>query len=179
MFRIRIATKKDADLIYSLALQVFPATYKEILSPEQLEYMMEWMYAPANTLRMMDEGQVYLIMSKDGKNCGYASIEQQDADLFHLQKIYVLPAFQGCGAGKYLFEEVLKYIRNIHPSSFTMELNVNRGNKAVHFYKRMGMTIDREGDFSIGNGYYMNDYIMKFTTHQNPLPAQFSRSKFR
>lgn len=161
MFTIRKATKKDVKLIYSLALQVFPATYKEVLSPEQLEYMMEWMYAPANTLRAMDDGQVYLIMSKDGEDCGYASIEQQDTDLFHLQKIYVLPAFQGCGAGKFLFEEVLKYIRNAHPAPFTMELNVNRNNSAVHFYKQMGMTIDREGDFPIGNGFYMNDYIMK------------------
>lgn len=161
MFGIRKATTKDAELIYSLALQVFPATYKEVLSPEQMEYMMEWMYAPANTLRMMEEGQAYLIMSKDGEDCGYAAIERQDTDLFHLHKIYVLPAFQGCGAGKFLLEEVLKYIRTVHPSPFTMELNVNRHNNAVHFYKRMGMTIDREGDFPIGNGYYMNDYIMK------------------
>jgi ribosomal protein S18 acetylase RimI-like enzyme len=161
MFDIRKAAKEDAELIYSMALQVFPSTYKEILSPEQSAYMLDLMYAPANTLRMMDEGQAYLIMSKDGENCGYASIEQQDADLFHLQKIYVLPAFQGDGAGKFLFGEVLKYIRSIHPSPFRMELNVNRNNKAISFYRRMGMTIDREGDFPIGNGYYMNDYIMK------------------
>ncbi|MDR0732961.1 MAG: GNAT family N-acetyltransferase [Dysgonamonadaceae bacterium] len=161
MFSIRIATEKDAELIYSLALQVFPDTYKEMLSPEQSDYMLEWMYAPANTRRMISEGQVYLIMSKNGENCGYASVEQQAADLFHLHKIYVLPAFQGGGAGKFLFEAVLKYIRGIHPAPFTMELNVNRYNRAVHFYQHMGMTIDREGDFPIGNGYYMTDYIMK------------------
>lgn len=161
MFSTRKAMEEDADLIYSLAVQVFPVSYKEMLSPEQSAYMLEWMYAPANTRRMMAEGQVYLIMSKDGEDCGYAAIEQQDADLFVLQKIYVLPAFQGCGAGKFLFEEVLKHIRHIHPASFTLELHVNRQNKAVRFYERLGMRIDREGDFPIGSGYYMNDYIMK------------------
>ena len=41
-----------------------------------------------------------------------------------------------------------------------MELNVNRRNRALHFYERMGMRRLREGDFPIGDGYYMNDYIM-------------------
>lgn len=41
-----------------------------------------------------------------------------------------------------------------------MELNVNRNNKALQFYEYMGMRKLRKGDFPIGNGYYMNDYIM-------------------
>lgn len=32
--------------------------------------------------------------------------------------------------------------------------------KAVKFYERMGMRKLREGDFEIGGGFYMNDYIM-------------------
>jgi len=28
------------------------------------------------------------------------------------------------------------------------------------FYEKMGMQKVDEGDFHIGNGYYMNDYIM-------------------
>ncbi|MDR2469486.1 MAG: GNAT family N-acetyltransferase, partial [Tannerella sp.] len=128
---------------------------------EQLDYMMEWMYAPDNILRQMKEGHVYLLLSKDGENCGYASVEQQGKSLFHLQKMYILPAYQGSGAGRFLFEEAVKYIRKLHPAPCIMELNVNRNNKAFHFYKRMGMIVDRQGDFPIGNGYYMNDYIMK------------------
>ena len=50
MFTIRKATSDDCKLINELANQVFPATYKEILSTEQLDYMMEWMYAPADRL---------------------------------------------------------------------------------------------------------------------------------
>jgi diamine N-acetyltransferase len=30
----------------------------------------------------------------------------------------------------------------------------------VYFYEHMGMKKVREGDFPIGNNYYMNDYIM-------------------
>ena len=45
MFTIRKATSADCGLIQKLAWQIFPETYKEILSKEQIEYMMEWMYS--------------------------------------------------------------------------------------------------------------------------------------
>jgi hypothetical protein len=41
-----------------------------------------------------------------------------------------------------------------------LELNVNRNNSAVGFYQHLGLKILRQGDFHIGSGFYMNDYIM-------------------
>lgn len=161
MFTIRKATVDDCNLIEKMAVQVFPATYKDILSPEQLDYMMEWMYAPHNIRKQMEEeGHVYFIAYEECEPCGYVSVQPQGKDVFHLQKIYVLPYFQGSHCGSFLFRNAIKYIKEIHPAPCLMELNVNRNNKALEFYKRMGMKKLREGDFPIGNGYYMNDYIM-------------------
>ncbi len=161
MFTTRKATVDDCELIHNLADIVFRATYKDILSPGQMEYMMEWMYSLDNLRKQMEEeGHVYFIAYWNGEVCGYLSVQQQDTDLFHLQKIYVLPAFQGKGLGGYLFNHAVAYIHEVHPSPCLMELNVNRDNKAVQFYERKGMRKLREGDFHIGNGFYMNDYIM-------------------
>lgn len=161
MFTIRKATAADCALINKLAWEVFPATYKEILSDDQMAYMMNWMYAPENVRKQMEEeGHVYFIAYKESEPAGYVSVQQQDTDVFHLQKIYVLPSFQGAHLGSQLFDQAVKYIKEIHPSPCLMELNVNRNNKALHFYERKGMKKLREGDFPIGNGYYMNDYIM-------------------
>lgn len=161
MFTIRKATAADCELINKLAWEVFPATYKEILSDDQMDYMMDWMYAPENVRQQMEEeGHVYFIAYKEGEPAGYVSVQQQDTDVFHLQKIYVLPTFQGAHLGSQLFDQAVKYIKEVHPSPCLMELNVNRNNKALHFYERKGMKKLREGDFPIGNGYYMNDYIM-------------------
>ncbi|MDL2304752.1 GNAT family N-acetyltransferase [Bacteroides sp. OttesenSCG-928-D19] len=158
---IHQATTDDCQLINKLAAQVFPATYGDILSPTQLDYMLDWMYAPQNIRKQMtEEGHTYYIAYQEDEPCGYLSIEQQGEDLFHLQKIYVLPGFQGRNIGKLLFNKAVEEIKKIHPGPCLMELNVNRNNKALKFYERMGMRILRQGDFDIGNGYYMNDYIM-------------------
>ena len=161
MFTIRKATTDDCGLINQMAGKVFPATYKEILSPEQLDYMMDWMYSPENIRKQMEEeGHVYFIAYEECEPCGYVSVQQHEENVFHLQKIYVLPYFQGAHCGSFLFREAIKYIKEVHPEPCLMELNVNRDNKALLFYERMGMRKLREGDFPIGNGYYMNDYIM-------------------
>ena len=160
MFEIRKATKDDCPQIRQLAEQIFPATYKEIISQEQIDFMMDWMYSISNLNKQLDDGHIYFLAYRETAPVGYVSVEQQNKDLFHLQKIYVLGSEQGTGCGKFLFTEAVKYIKTVHPAPCTMELNVNRENRAIRFYEHMGMHKARQGDFSIGNGYFMNDYIM-------------------
>ena len=161
MFKIRKATLEDIEMINRLAWIVFPHTYKEILSTEQMEYMMDWMYSPENLHKQMTEdGHIYYLAFEGDEPAGYLSIQPESEHTYHLQKIYVLPSFQGKKLGKLLFEQAIKAIKELHPEPCQMRLNVNRQNKALTFYEKMGMKKVDEGDFHIGNGYYMNDYIM-------------------
>ena len=161
MFSIRKATTNDIPLIHEMAWVVFPHTYKEILTPEQIDYMMEWMYSEDSLHKQMEkDGHIYYLAFKEDEPAGYLSIQPEGEHVFHLQKIYVLPSFQGMKLGKQLFEQAIKAIKEFHPAPCQMRLNVNRQNKALAFYERMGMVKVDEGDFPIGNGYYMNDFIM-------------------
>ena len=161
MFEIRKATLADIPLINQLAWIVFPHTYKDILSPEQINYMMEWMYSPINLKKQMTEdGHIYYLAFRGDEPAGYLSIQPESEHIYHLQKIYVLPNYQGMKLGKMLFQQAIDGIKELHPAPCQMRLNVNRQNKAIDFYRNMGMYKMAEGDFHIGNGYYMNDYIM-------------------
>jgi GNAT superfamily N-acetyltransferase len=79
--------------------------------------------------------------------------------VFHLHKLYVMPSEQGKGVGTLLFKQAVAHVSGCFKPS-RIELNVNRMNAAVEFYRHIGMRILREGDFHIGEGFYMNDYIM-------------------
>ena len=161
MCEIRKASVDDVPVIRAMAQVAFPDTYKEILSPEQIDYMMEWMYSEESLRRqMMEEGHSYYLAYREGRAVAYLSIQPEGEHVFHLQKLYVLPDYQGMHLGKQLFNQAIKAIKELHPAPCQMRLNVNRNNKALAFYEKMGMTKVDEGDFPIGNGYYMNDYIM-------------------
>ena len=163
---IKRAGQSDLQVIHNMAEVVFRETYKTILSPEQMEYMMDWMYSLANLERQVSLGHTYYIAWVGQEPQGYLSVrkdcvEPDGTEVWHLEKIYVMPSAQGCGLGCRLLEMAKKYVvNNKSAQKARIELNVNRNNPAVGFYKHQGLKIIRQGDFPIGNGYYMNDYIM-------------------
>jgi hypothetical protein len=42
----------------------------------------------------------------------------------------------------------------------TLQLNVNRKNKATGFYLNMGFSVLKEELLDIGGGYFMDDYVL-------------------
>lgn len=159
--RKAVPAPEDCILISQLASQVWNPTYKDIHSQEQLDYMFEQMYAPRNLLNQMENGHTFFIGYEKDIPIGYVSVEQKENDLFYLQKLYILPSYQGTGAGKFLFHSAVNYIKSIHPEKCILELNVNRQNPAIRFYEHMGMNKYRESDDPIGNGYVMNSLYMR------------------
>ena len=160
------AGKEHILLINEMAQVVFRHTYRDILSCEQIEYMISWMYSPVNINRQMEEGHVYYVAFHGSCPSGYVSIQRhgtsnESRQLFHLHKLYVMPSEQGQGLGRILFDKALSHARTEAAGCpATVELNVNRNNPAISFYRHLGLNVLRQGDFSIGNGFYMNDYIM-------------------
>lgn len=99
-------------------------------------------------------------MEQDGEAVGYVSFGPEGEEgLFHLHKLYLLPFVQGRGYGRQLFGAAEDGMQKLGAKAF--ELNVNRHNKALDFYLHMGMAIERSGDFDIGGGFFMNDYILR------------------
>lgn len=163
------ATPADLPTIHGMAQVTFRHTYREMLSPDQIDYMMEWMYSLPNLEKQLSDGHVYYIAMLGDEPCGYVSV-QYEGDTsdgkaqFHLHKIYIMPAHQGKGLGRILFNQVLDFAKNTASGKpITIELNMNRDNPALHFYQHLGLKILRSGDFHIGNGYYMNDYILGYS----------------
>ena len=156
---IRNATKDDIPVIYELAHAIWPQTYSKILSVQQLDYMLELIYSKASLEKQFDEGHHFLIAEEDYKPVAFADYSLLKDDVYKLQKIYVLSNQQGKGIGKLLIEHVIQKIKE--QKATALLLNVNRFNKAKGMYERMGFTVIGEEDIDIGEGYFMNDYVME------------------
>ncbi|MCD8044187.1 MAG: GNAT family N-acetyltransferase [Tannerellaceae bacterium] len=162
-FVFRAAGIEDCRLIRQLASSVWYHTYEGIHTQDQLEYMFEMMYNGESLKDCMEKGHRFFIGYTGDTPFGYFSIEQKESHLFYLQKLYVLPGNQGTGAGKFLFLSAISCIKKIHPEPCIFELNVNRQNKAIRFYERMGMKVVRESDDEIGEGFVMNNCFMQMS----------------
>lgn len=156
----------DLQKISDMAQVVFRHTYRDILSPEQMEYMMDMMYSMPNLHKQIEEGHHYYIAYEDDSPMGYVSVQHEGPDgegveVFHLHKIYVMPEAQGKGIGIRLFNRAVEHAREASDGRRArIELNVNKYNKSVEFYRHIGMRVLLEEDFPIGDGFYKTDYIM-------------------
>ena len=153
--------KKDLSRVKEIAYLTWPETFKNILSEEQLKFMLDWMYSLETLSKQVEEGHFFHVLVKDGKDIGFIGT-QNNYPLkgeTKLHKIYVLPSAQGIGAGKILMEKAEEIARKNQSEFFV--LNVNRYNKATDFYKKLGFEINYEEDIDIGNGYLMEDFVMK------------------
>ena len=163
---IHEASPLEIEVIRSLIQRIWKPTYSEILSDEQMDYMLEMMYSADTLQQQMDAGHVFLILNDEECPVGFAGYEcdYKEAGSCKLHKIYLLPETQGKGMGKMLLNAVVEKAKEA--GQRRLLLNVNRYNKALAFYRNYGFAIIAEEDIDIGNGYFMNDYIMEFSLEE-------------
>ena len=158
---MRTAGLDDINAIGYLAYQVWPATYKDILSFEHLHYMLQHFYSPTSLKeQMVSKHHVFLIAEmEEDEPVGFASYSQVDKHVFKIHKLYVLPAIQGRNIGKTLLEVVEEECREAGATK--MLVNVNRFNKAIQFYERHGYKFIKEEDIELGNGVKQEDFVFE------------------
>ena len=167
-YQIVKATVNDIQLINNLGNIIFRETYTHLLSQQQIEYMLDMMYSEESLKRQILEDKhtyfiLYLAENQDDilVPAGYFSVQEEAGSTFHLQKLYISHKHRGLGLGKIMLKSACEFVLTFNKPSSRLILNVNRYNtKAVEFYKHLGFEIIYTGDFDIGEGYLMTDYIM-------------------
>lgn len=157
---IRNATIEDIPNIHSVIDRVWPQTYSSIISKEQIEYMLDMMYSNESLIRQMTEERcTFLLAFINEQPVGLASFSEIENEVFKLHKLYVDLTVQNMGIGKMLLHQCEARVSAHGAKKFL--LNVNRYNPSVQFYLKQGYSKLKEADVHIGNGYYMNDYILE------------------
>lgn len=153
-------TKEELKFVQDLAHRTWPSTFKEILTPAQIKYMLDWMYNLDNLEQQFQKGQRFYAVKQNERFLGFAAIElnHPEPGQVKLHKLYVLPDQHSKGLGKMLIEYIFGVVKKENMQSVV--LNVNRYNTAVNFYKHCGFSILKEEIIDIGNGFIMDDFVM-------------------
>ena len=155
-------TPQDIPLIRTLAARIWWEHYPDIISGQQITYMLDMMYSEESIARQMADGQNYTLIYADTDPVGYYAVSEKSYGYFFLHKFYIDTAKHRKGIGAAAFHHMLEHDCKGFKE---LRLQVNRRNiKAINFYVKHGFVIDHVQDFDIGGGYTMDDFVMKLTS---------------
>jgi ribosomal protein S18 acetylase RimI-like enzyme len=151
---------EDIAGIRELARRIWDEAYCEILSKEQINYMLQMMYSEEVIAGELLGGMVWDLIVVDGRPCGYLSYTLAEDNSVKLSKLYIEKAFRGTSIAADSLDRVKQYAaRNDRDYVF---LTANKNNKAaIRAYEKNGFTITASVVTDIGQGFVMDDYIMK------------------
>lgn len=157
MLSLRPATPNDFAVIELLAKDIWNQHYVPIIGLGQVNYMLNQLYSSTALKKQTEEGQVFHLVEKDGKEIGFISVSNCGGNDYFLHKFYILQDKQSKGLGTNVFNKVFGELYQAQ----SIRLTVNRLNyKSVNFYFKLGFKIEKVEDFDIGNDYFMNDFVM-------------------
>ncbi len=151
-------------VIWDIAAKTWPGTYGDILTEEQIGYMLDMIYSTASLTEQMTQLGHKFVMIKEETSDHYQGFVSYEFDYkgsnkTKLHKLYVLPGCHGSGMGRILIDKVCEAAKEYGNTSVL--LNMNRWNKTLGFYKHIGFEIVDEEDIDIGNGFLMQDYVFE------------------
>ena len=157
--QIRPANEADIPLLCDLAQRIWRECYPGIISTEQIEFMLGWMYSEDEISRQLSAGIPWEIAMLDGSPVGYLSWQREGDGRVKISKLYVLPHCQRRGFGTRMLDHICAKARSLGTQAVWLQVNKNN-ERAIGAYLKAGFHIEKEAVFDIGGGFVMDDYLM-------------------
>lgn len=149
---------KNIKELANLASDIWHEYWTEILSPEQIDYMVEnFQSEHAIKKQIENENYSYYFIVENGENAGYFGVSDKSDHLF-LSKLYISKNYRHKGLGSKAFEKIKEIA-----GSRKIQLTVNKYNSnTIKAYEKWGFKTVNSVVTDIGQGFVMDDYIMEY-----------------
>jgi diamine N-acetyltransferase len=149
----------EIPVISNLAIEIWNEYYPAVIGQQQVDYMLDKMYNAASMKEQLINGQLFYLVSANNKNIAFFSYSIKEDLSGFLHKFYILKSYRGTGVASQILNFLETCFNNANVKQY--RLTVNRKNaQAINFYFKSGFKIEEVADFDIGNGYFMNDFVM-------------------
>lgn len=133
---LRQATPDDFPAVQEVARTTWQATYQGMLSRRSIERFLQSAYSDEALWRTQEHGGLW-VLEHQGRIIGYLRLSTRNK-VGYIGAIYLLPAFQGQGFGRLLWEGALRWF--VARGVEQVRLSVAAENKKARaFYRHLGL----------------------------------------
>ncbi|MCO5230372.1 MAG: GNAT family N-acetyltransferase [Chitinophagales bacterium] len=151
------AQREDFVQIENLISIVWEPTYRHIVPQKQINEMFDEFCNQTYFGQQVSDGARFYLAVEGDILLGFVCLYKQN-DGIKISKLYVDNEFHKKGIGRFLLDNVQKICKDNKLKY--IELNVNRYNKALYFYRRYGFYIQQSEDIPYKE-FWLNDYILR------------------
>ena len=142
-----------------LATAIVREHFDSIIGKAQNDYMLKKFQSVEAVTQQLEYGYNYYFVKDENKVLGFLAFYRKQDEMY-LSKFYLEKSCRSSGYSKNMLRFVIEETRKLNLHSIV--LNVNKDNFAVQVYEKLGFEIIRSEKKSIGQGFYMDDYVMEF-----------------
>ena len=164
----QVLTNDDIEIVANLAREIWSQHFTSIIGESQVEYMLTNFQSSAAIKTQINHGKTQInhgsecyLVKKERAYVGYLGLNPDfDQNKMMLSKIYVEYSFREKGVGQSILNFVEKECVLRRFSSVWLTVNKFNDN-AVAWYNRRGFLVIDKVKKDIGNGFFMDDYLME------------------
>ena len=158
---IEFIEAKNIKKLAQLASDIWHEYWVVILSPEQINYMVEkFQSEKAITNQIEKDGYSYFYIKIEDKIAGYIGLSKKEDYLF-LSKFYLKKEYRHKGLGTSGFEFIKNFAQQNNYSKIILTVNKYNQN-TISAYNKWGFKTIDSVVTDIGNDFVMDDYIMQY-----------------
>lgn len=151
MYSVQKAKVDEVPEIKQVLKETWIDTYGSYYSQDTIDEITSSWHDPKLLKEQIENPEVYFAVAKDeqGKVVGTTTAREIETEgRIMLDRLYVLPTFQGKGIGKALLESVIEHFKGLKEMFVDVE-ELNKG--AIDFYKKQGFEVyDDDSEEVIG-----------------------------
>ncbi|MGN1114119.1 MAG: GNAT family N-acetyltransferase [Oscillospiraceae bacterium] len=159
--KLNCDNEQDIEEMSRLATSIVREYYDPLLGTEQNDYMLDMFQSVHGIKEQLEHNcQYYFVVDDDNNKIGFFAYYIREDELY-LSKLYLIKNQRGKGYSK----AILKFLINDAKANGKniITLNVNKYNKSVQIYEKLGFKRIRAEVNDIGNGYYMDDFVYSYS----------------
>ena len=154
-----LETKNDFKKLEPFAASIWEQHYTPIIGADQVAFMLNKYQSAEVMFNQFSAGYKYALVIFGGQQAGYFAYDVKDQKEVFISKLYIHKDFRRRGLGRQVIDFIAKEAQALGCS--TMTLSVNKDNSdSIQFYISYGFQTIKAQKVAIGEGFYMDDYVM-------------------
>ena len=154
-----LETRNDFRQLEPFAASIWEQHYTPIIGADQVAFMLNKYQSAQAMFDQFSAGYKYALVICGGQKAGYFAYDGKAENEVFISKLYIHKDLRRRGLGRRILDFISKEARALGCKAMTLSVNKDNSD-SIQFYISYGFQTIKAQKVGIGEGFYMDDYVM-------------------